>query len=123
MINGFDVTNYTRKFTNGEMSQMGHEGRDHIFEKRIEDRRRGNGGRGRGGYNPAAGYNHPESNDRQANQAAVENLSEERQIVPYHGDAAQQDENTSAAHRAAQGRGAQAGRSFGRGIYGRGGRG
>ena len=123
LINGVDVSDYTWKFSNGEMSQMGREGRDHIFEKRNADRRRANGGRGRGGYNQ------PEGNDRQANQAVIGNGTEERRIVPYHGGAGgaqhggHDNENTSAAHRAAQGRGGQAGRGFGRGMYGRGGRG
>ena len=122
MINGVDITGYTRKFTNGEMSQMGREGRDHIFEKRNEDRRRGTCARGRGGYNPQPGTITPRLMTAKPTRQ-LSNLSEERQIVPYHGDVTQQDENTNAAHTAAQGRGAQAGRGFGRGMYGRGGRG
>ena len=99
VINDIDVTDYTRNFSNEEMPRMGHKGHDHTFH-----RRNGNGGYGRGEVNP------PQANDCRANRAVViDSTFEEHQMMPYQGGALitqqerQKEENTSTAHRAAQG--------------------
>ena len=116
-FNNVDVTNYTRNFSDDEFTCMGAKGRAYVNSRRRGSAQgRGNqGGRGRGGRNPNTDTN------RQIEQATVDETNvQEQQIVPYTGTA---QESTSESHRAAQGRGAQAGRGFGRGMYGRGGRG
>ena len=126
-FNGVDVTDYTRSFTNEEMSRMGYEGRNHVFAKRSEGnqgRGRGRGGRGGGyEYQGRGGYEYQgrasgrgRGDMRQIDQASAVDDGQEKEtaIVTYDGG------NTSASHRAAQGRGGRAGSGFGRGAYGRG---
>ncbi len=113
--NGVDVRDHTRDFTDEEMSRLGSNGRRHIFQRRNADWA-DRGQKGRGG------------NDfRQIQQAGtggqrLHGGEDSTAIVPYRGE--QDADNTSAQHRAATGRGGQAGSGFGRGAYGgRGGRG
>ena len=115
VFNDVDVTNWRRTFSGEEFSQMGAQGRAYVRDRRMAGGgREGQEGLDRGGRNPG-GDEH-----RQIEQATVDDAaSQEQRLVPYTGGAS--NANTSEAHRAAQGRGAQAGRGFGRGMYGRGG--
>lgn len=119
VFNNVDVSEHARYFTDDEMTRMGRDGREYIQSRRGH--RTGDGpGRGRG--DPRH-----ENDRRHVDEASVvseitNQANQERQLVPWSGDR-NQDENSSASHRSAQGRGGQAGRGFGRGMYGRGGRG
>ena len=122
MANGVNITDPDYRFSPEEWDRMGPNGRSS-----VQSRRDGRGqGRGRGGGRQG-GYNN--NNDRsiqqvdtQSQDGSVSQVSfdENTAIVPYAGN--NNDNNTSAQHRAAGGRGGHAGRGFGRGAYGRGGR-
>ena len=125
VFNGVDVSDYTRQFSNNEMTQMGYEGRAHVYNKRNinNGQGRGRGGRGNSGrghdyeYQGRATGRGQDNNTRQVEQATAGgdgNAANTTAIVTY------QHDNTNANHRAAQGRGGRAGAGFGRGAYGRG---
>ena len=58
VINDVDVTNYTGKCSNEEMSHMDREGHDHIFHTRNMDRHNDSSGCGRGDVNPPEVYDY-----------------------------------------------------------------
>ena len=145
-FNGVDCSDFRQNFSNGQMNQMGPEGRAYIRRKRFEAKRQEQGGGGRGNYNRGGdgggrgrgyygrgGCGGRGNDQRSIAQAETGNGSgqaaeNERAIVPYSGAGrddqdGQQHHDSSGDYRSAQGRGGRAGAGFGRGAYGRGGRG
>jgi hypothetical protein len=121
--NGVDITDPDYRFSTEEWDRMGYAGRSSVQSRRDAAGR----GRGRGRGGRQGGYNN--NNDRNIQQVDTRSqdgtvsqvtFNDETAIVPYEGN--NNDNNTSAQHRAAGGRGGHAGRGFGRGAYGRGGR-
>ena len=124
MANGVNITDPNYRFSAEEWDRMGHAGRSSVQSRRSRDRR--GQGRGRGGGRQGGYSNHNDRNVQQLDTRSQDGslsqvtYDESTAIVPYAGN--NNDDNTSAQHRAAGGRGGHAGRGFGRGAYGRGGR-
>ena len=131
---GVDVSDPSYNFSNEEMTRMGKEGRDYIFEQRNRYRQGRHGSRGGRGGRHNSGYDGGRGgyNERQIQAAGSERDGNEQQgtnnsqaLVVYDRQGSGQDNNeqrSSADHRAMEGRGGRAGVGFGRGAYGRGGR-
>ena len=124
VFNGVECADFEKVFSKTEMRQMGYEGRQYIFGK-LNERDRKNGGKrpGRGEQGPIT-----------VSQALTA-LRTIQEIGARSGTEALQDEDGTAIHdplpeepesqdfRSAKGRGGRAGAGFGRGAYGRLGRG
>ena len=127
--NGVDVSDVSYNFSNDEMTRMGREGRDYVFDARNRYRNGlQNGGRGRGGGGGRFqgrggdhGGRHVSAVTR-AGRGGNEQEEDAQALVVYdqHGNRDETGQNTNANHRAMEGRGGQAGTGFGRGAYRRG---
>ena len=85
-FNGVDVSDHTYNFTDAEITAMGREGRDNVFECRNRDKiSRGRGGQGGGGKN--ADYNQPYDNSHSG--------QDQRQISQATGNNAPTADNTN----------------------------
>ena len=102
IMNGIDVSDPTRNFTNQEWEALGASNRSLILQMRNRPNNTNAGGRGRG-----RGREH---NDNTRNTSA--NVS----AVTFEGDAPEQNSNPSDGSRSE--RGGRNGRGFGRGAYG-----
>ena len=113
-INGVDIRDPTRNFTDDEFNRLGHEGRSLVARLRRE--RNGHGGGGGAGSH-GNGDQGGGGGNRSINEISTDGNDNASQITEG------TEQNTSQSHQSAQGRGGRAGRGFGRGAYfnGRGG--
>ena len=124
-----DVSDFSYNFNNEDMTRMGREGHNYIFDA-CNRYKKGlqNGGRGRGeggGCFQGRGGDHGGwygGTVTRAGRGGNKQEEDTQALVVYyqHGNMDEIEQNTKANHRAMEGCGGHAGSEFGRGTYRRG---